>query len=179
MATSNLSFLGAAGTVTGSKFLLESSGTRVLVDAGLFQGEREWRRRNWDDLPVPAASIDAVVITHAHLDHSGYLPVLARQGFSGDVVCSEETAQSSPSSCATQHTCKRRKLDGRASPVFHGTLIRAPCLTPLMPRRRWLCSHRHRSTRPARWVATSRLSCIVPGTSSAPASPPFVLATLA
>ena len=93
MATSNLSFLGAAGTVTGSKFLLESSGTRVLVDAGLFQGEREWRRRNWDDLPVPAASIDAVVVTHAHLDHSGYLPVLARQGFSGDVVCSEETAQ--------------------------------------------------------------------------------------
>ena len=91
--SSNLSFLGAAGTVTGSKFLLESSGTRVLVDAGLFQGEREWRRRNWDDLPVPAASIDAVVITHAHLDHSGYLPVLARQGFSGDVVCSEETAQ--------------------------------------------------------------------------------------
>ena len=90
---SNLSFLGAAGTVTGSKFLLEAAGTRVLVDAGLFQGEREWRRRNWDDLPVPATSIDAVVITHAHLDHSGYLPVLARHGFSGDVVCSEETAQ--------------------------------------------------------------------------------------
>ena len=65
----------------------------MLVDAGLFQGEREWRRRNWDDLPVPAANIDAVVITHAHLDHSGYLPVLARQGFSGDVVCSDETAQ--------------------------------------------------------------------------------------
>ena len=91
--SSNLSFLGAAGTVTGSKFLLESSGTRVLVDAGLFQGDREWRRRNWDDLPVPAASIDAVVVTHAHLDHSGYLPVLARQGFSGDVVCSQETAK--------------------------------------------------------------------------------------
>jgi metallo-beta-lactamase family protein len=94
--TSNLSFFGAAGTVTGSKFLLESAGARVLVDAGLFQGEREWRRRNWDDLPVPAASIDAVVITHAHLDHSGYLPVLAREGFSGEVVCSAETAQLVP-----------------------------------------------------------------------------------
>ncbi len=91
--TTTLSFLGAAGTVTGSKFLLESDGTRVLVDAGLFQGEREWRRRNWDDLPVPAASLDAVVITHAHLDHSGYLPVLVRHGFGGDVVCSPETAQ--------------------------------------------------------------------------------------
>ena len=116
--SSNLSFLGAAGTVTGSKFLLESSGTRVLVDAGLFQGDREWRRRNWDDLPVPAASIDAVVVTHAHLDHSGYLPVLARQGFSGDVVCSQETAKLSPSCCAMQPTCRRRKLDGRASPAF-------------------------------------------------------------
>ena len=94
--TSNLSFLGAAGTVTGSKFLIESAGTRVLVDAGLFQGEREWRRRNWEDLPVPAASIDAVVVTHAHLDHSGYLPVLARQGFRGEVVCSEETARLIP-----------------------------------------------------------------------------------
>lgn len=94
--TSNLSFLGAAGTVTGSKFLIESAGTRVLVDAGLFQGEREWRRRNWEDLPVPAASIDAVVVTHAHLDHSGYLPVLARQGFCGEVVCSQETARLIP-----------------------------------------------------------------------------------
>lgn len=91
--STTLSFLGAAGTVTGSKFLIESAGTRVLVDAGLFQGEREWRHRNWDELPVPAASIDAVVVTHAHLDHSGYLPVLARQGFAGPVVCSAETAQ--------------------------------------------------------------------------------------
>ncbi len=87
-----LAFLGAAGTVTGSKFLLDSPDGRVLVDAGLFQGEREWRRRNWDDFPVAPSTIDAVVITHAHLDHAGFLPVLAREGFVGTVVCSEHTA---------------------------------------------------------------------------------------
>jgi metallo-beta-lactamase family protein len=86
-----LSFLGAAGTVTGSKFLVSSGGGRVLVDCGLFQGERTWRRRNWEELPVPPSSIDAVVVTHAHLDHCGYLPVLAREGFTGSVVCSEHT----------------------------------------------------------------------------------------
>lgn len=87
-----LTFLGAAGTVTGSKFLVDSPQARILVDAGLFQGAREWRRRNWDDLPVPPSSLDAVVVTHAHLDHSGYLPVLARGGFTGPIVCSEHTA---------------------------------------------------------------------------------------
>jgi metallo-beta-lactamase family protein len=91
--TLNLAFLGAAGTVTGSKFLLETEARRVLVDAGLFQGEREWRRRNWEQLRVDPATIDAIVVTHAHLDHSGYLPVLAREGFSGPVFCSPETAQ--------------------------------------------------------------------------------------
>jgi len=89
--TLNLAFLGAAGTVTGSKFLLETEDRRVLVDAGLFQGEREWRRRNWDELSVDPTTIDAVVVTHAHLDHCGYLPVLVREGFSGPVVCSPET----------------------------------------------------------------------------------------
>jgi metallo-beta-lactamase family protein len=89
----NLTFLGAAGTVTGSKFLLEAGGRRVLVDAGLFQGEREWRRRNWESPGVEPSSLDAVVITHAHLDHCGYLPVLARNGFTGPVVCSHNTAR--------------------------------------------------------------------------------------
>ena len=87
-----LTFLGAAGTVTGSKFLVETPDGRVLVDAGLFQGDRVWRRRNWEDLAVAPSSIDAVVVTHAHLDHCGYLPVLAREGFTGPVVCSEHTA---------------------------------------------------------------------------------------
>jgi metallo-beta-lactamase family protein len=91
--TTNLTFLGAAGTVTGSKFLLDAEGRRVLVDAGLFQGEREWRRRNWEPLAIPPSSIDAVVVTHAHLDHCGFLPVLVREGFSGPIVCSRHTAE--------------------------------------------------------------------------------------
>jgi metallo-beta-lactamase family protein len=89
----NLAFLGAAGTVTGSKFLLEAEGRRVLVDAGMFQGEREVRRRNWEPLDVDPSTIDAVVVTHAHLDHCGYLPVLVRDGFAGPVVCSPGTAR--------------------------------------------------------------------------------------
>jgi metallo-beta-lactamase family protein len=89
----NLAFLGAAGTVTGSKFLLEAEGRRVLVDAGMFQGERELRHRNWEPLQVDPSTIDAVVVTHAHLDHCGYLPVLVRDGFAGPVVCSPATAR--------------------------------------------------------------------------------------
>jgi len=91
--TANLTFLGAAGTVTGSKFLLDAGDRRILVDAGLFQGEREWRRRNWDPLGVDPATIDGVVVTHAHLDHCGYLPILVRDGFAGPVVCSSNTAR--------------------------------------------------------------------------------------
>ncbi len=96
MSEPTLTFLGAAGTVTGSKFLLELDGgatpTRVLVDAGLFQGLRELRRRNWEPFPVPPSSLDAVVLTHAHLDHCGYLPALARDGFTGPVWATDGTA---------------------------------------------------------------------------------------
>lgn len=87
-----LTFLGAAGTVTGSRFLVESGGTRVLIDAGLYQGVRELRRRNWDDFPVEPRSIDVVLLTHAHLDHCGYLPRLVQQGFQGRIICTEQTA---------------------------------------------------------------------------------------
>ncbi len=87
-----LSFLGAAGTVTGSRFLVEHAGHRVLVDCGLFQGLRELRRRNWQRFPVDPASIDAIVLTHAHVDHCGYLPALVRDGFQGPVYCSSYTA---------------------------------------------------------------------------------------
>jgi len=87
-----VSFLGAARTVTGSKFLIETHDRRVLVDCGLFQGLRELRERNWALLPVPADSIDAVVLTHAHVDHSGYLPRLVAQGFRGRVFCTPATA---------------------------------------------------------------------------------------
>jgi metallo-beta-lactamase family protein len=86
-----LTFLGAAQTVTGSKFLLEAGEARVLVDCGLFQGARELRRRNWAAFPVPPADIDAVLLTHAHLDHCGYLPALYRKGFRGRVLCTAST----------------------------------------------------------------------------------------
>jgi metallo-beta-lactamase family protein len=88
-----LSFLGAAGTVTGSKFLLDTGSSRVLVDAGMFQGLRALRRRNWEPFPVDAASLDAVVLSHAHLDHSGYLPALVNQGFTGPVLATARTAE--------------------------------------------------------------------------------------
>jgi len=88
-----LSFLGATGTVTGSRFLIEAGGARVLVDCGLYQGLADLRRRNWEQPPIDAASIDAVVLTHAHLDHCGYLPRLAKDGFRGPVVCTRETGE--------------------------------------------------------------------------------------
>lgn len=87
-----LSFLGATGTVTGSKYLLETRGKRILIDCGLFQGLKELRLRNWASLPIDPASIDAVLLTHAHLDHSGYLPLLVRNGFAGPVYCTQATA---------------------------------------------------------------------------------------
>lgn len=86
-----LQFLGATGTVTGSKYLLRHAGASVLVDCGLFQGYKQLRLRNWAPLPVPAAEIDAVILTHAHIDHSGYLPLLVKQGFRGPIWCSAAT----------------------------------------------------------------------------------------
>lgn len=88
-----LTFLGAAGTVTGSKTLVESGGNRFLLDCGLFQGPREIRRRNWEPLPIEPREITAVVLTHAHLDHCGYLPALVRDGFDGPVYCTPNTAR--------------------------------------------------------------------------------------
>lgn len=88
----SLTFLGAARCVTGSKYLLEVNGSRILVDCGLFQGLKELRLRNWAPLPVEAATIEAVVLTHAHIDHSGYLPRLFADGFRGRVFCTPGTA---------------------------------------------------------------------------------------
>ncbi|MFM9035133.1 MAG: MBL fold metallo-hydrolase RNA specificity domain-containing protein [Mycobacterium sp.] len=84
--------LGAASTVTGSKHLLEAAGKRILLDCGLFQGVKNLRELNWAPLAVEPAGIDAVVLSHAHLDHCGYLPRLVRNGFTGPIVCSEATA---------------------------------------------------------------------------------------
>lgn len=96
MTRMKLHFLGAAGTVTGSKYLVEDNGKRYLIDCGLFQGRKDLRDLNWDAFPVDPASIAAVVLTHAHIDHTGYLPLLVKKGFNGPVYCS----------AATQDLCK-------------------------------------------------------------------------
>jgi metallo-beta-lactamase family protein len=85
-------FLGAAGVVSGSRHLVEAAGRRFLVDCGLFQGEKELRERNWERFAVPPDSIDAVVLTHGHIDHSGYLPRLVHEGFKGPILTSPATA---------------------------------------------------------------------------------------
>jgi metallo-beta-lactamase family protein len=87
-----ITFYGGVGSVTGSKYLLESNGKKVLVDCGLFQGERELKERNWQDPPFNPKEIDAVIITHAHIDHTGFLPRLVKLGFSGKVWTSRATA---------------------------------------------------------------------------------------
>jgi metallo-beta-lactamase family protein len=88
----SISFWGGVGTVTGSKYLVETDRARVLVDCGMFQGLKELRERNWQEPPFDPRAINAVLITHAHIDHTGYLPRLVRQGFSGPVYCSRGTA---------------------------------------------------------------------------------------
>ena len=95
---SYIQFLGAAGVVTGSKHLIhvdnqQGRPLQVLVDCGLFQGQKEWRERNWQDLPVPASTIDAVILTHAHLDHSGWIPRLVKQGFHGPIYATSATIE--------------------------------------------------------------------------------------
>ena len=86
-----ITFLGAAGTVTGSKYLIEAEGKRLLVDCGLFEGSKELKQRNWDKLPIDPATIDWVLLTHAHIDHTGYLPRLVRNGFRGPIYANAAT----------------------------------------------------------------------------------------
>ena len=88
----NLSFLGAARNVTGSRYLLETDNVRLLVDCGLYQ-EREFRARNWEPFPIPPHTLDAVLLTHAHLDHCGLLPKLVRDGFRGKIYCTAATSE--------------------------------------------------------------------------------------
>ena len=89
----SLGFLGATGTVTGSRYLVEADGRRILVDCGLFQGYKQLRLRNWNPFPVPPKTITDVLLTHAHLDHSGYLPALVRNGFRGKIHATPATVE--------------------------------------------------------------------------------------
>ncbi|MCB0329103.1 MAG: MBL fold metallo-hydrolase [Bdellovibrionales bacterium] len=89
--TVTITFLGAAGTVTGSKYLVQGDGKKILVDAGLFQGPREWREKNWSDPPVDLRTIDAVLLTHAHIDHTGILPRFNQLGLKAPVYCTQAT----------------------------------------------------------------------------------------
>lgn len=87
----NITFLGGSGTVTGSKYLVRHDGKCLLVDCGLFQGYKQLRLRNWTPLPIAPKQVDVVLLTHAHLDHSGYLPLLAKEGFAGHVYATRGT----------------------------------------------------------------------------------------
>src|SRR5881296_220357 len=88
-----LTFLGAAGCVTGSKYLVEVAGKRLLVDCGIFQGSQELQDRNYKPLPVDPKTIDYLVLTHAHLDHTGWLPVLAKSGYRGAIFANPATIE--------------------------------------------------------------------------------------
>jgi len=89
----NIQFLGGAGTVTGSKTLVEYNGKRILIDCGLFQGLKQLRELNWKELNINPKTIDAIILTHAHLDHCGYIPALVKNGFKGEIHCTEPTLE--------------------------------------------------------------------------------------
>ena len=87
----SIQFVGAAGSVTGSKYVVHTKNRKFLVDCGLFQGLKNLRLRNWDTLPFNPKDIQAVIITHAHIDHTGYIPLLVKKGFKGPIYCSDST----------------------------------------------------------------------------------------
>lgn len=104
-----LTFLGGTVTVTGSKFLLTRDSSRVLIDCGLFQGYKQLRLRNWEPLSAALRALDAVVLTHAHLDHSGYLPVLAKEGYTGPIYATPATVPWPRSCCSIAPGCRKSR----------------------------------------------------------------------
>lgn len=141
MSDVTLRFLGGAGSVTGSRFLLEAEGTRLLIDCGLYQ-ERELMGRNWEPFPVPPDSIDAVLLTHAHLDHSGYLPKLVRDGFRGPIHATSATAETAEillkdaGRIAEEDAAKKRRRhqrEGRRGPHAEIPLYTASDAQRVMP----------------------------------------------
>ena len=120
MGTS-LTFHGAAGTVTGSKYLLQHGQRRVLVDCGLYQGEREWRQLNWATLPFDPEALSDVVLTHAHLDHCGYVRPGAAGLLRADLGDARHRGGWPRSSCATARTCRRRTPRTPGAAATRGT----------------------------------------------------------
>ena len=163
-----LTFLGAARTVTGSKHLLDTGSAKVLVDCGLFQGLKELRERNWRDLPVKAADITAVVLTHAHLDHCGYLPRLVAQGFRGRIFCTPGHPGSLPHRAARlrAHPGRRR---GQRQPSLgtRSTPRRCRSIPRPMPSARSRCCSRSATTAPCRSRTVWRSISSTPATCSA------------
>ncbi len=135
MSATTLTFLGATGTVTGSNFLLSTGERRILLDCGMFQGEKSLRRRNWADFPVDPTTIGEVLLTHAHLDHCGYLPALVKQA-SGDGSCAPGTPATWPRSyCATPGTSRNGTPRTPGAVVTASTTRRCPSTARRMSNR--------------------------------------------
>lgn len=137
-----ITFLGAAENVTGSRFLIDHNRTRIMIDCGLFQ-ERVFQSRNWEEFPVNPASIQAVLLTHAHIDHSGYLPKLVKEGFRGDIFCTVPTAEISKISLLdtakiqeldAHYKRKRHKKEGRKGPYPEMALYSIDDVRAVFPR---------------------------------------------
>ena len=122
-----LQFLGAAGTVTGSMHLVTVGERHILLDCGLFQGLKALRLRNWDRRVPDPRRVDAVVLSHAHIDHSGYLPLLARQGFRGPIYCTPGTADLLEVVLPTRPTYRKRKPSARTAKAIRSTHPHFPC----------------------------------------------------
>ena len=145
-----IQFLGAAGVVTGSKHLIsttddvnDTAGFRVLIDCGLFQGQKEWRERNWRDTPIPARTINAVILTHAHLDHCGWIPRLVKEGFRGPIYATQATIDLCSVVLPIQGTCRKRTRPFITSAARRSTSPRSRCIPSKT--RRTVCSISSRS----------------------------------